>query len=393
MASGFDSDFKFEVGNGHSNSRSGNSNSNSHGSSDGNGGSARRAGTADAGGGARRAGTADAGSGAATATATTAATTAKPKLGSLPRRESMGVVNIRRAQLPPAISPATSTTALATSQGYARGGMDFAAPPRPRPATARPSTARSRLSHGMGGSSFKESSFQSPSMATATNAIGGFGASPYMHSGAANDSRISLLSMVGGGGGEREDADEFAEDEHARMVKNTRSSRALSNGGHQQQQQVGRPRSRTQSSEVSTRDEITTHNPQLAGLPAQQGIVTVFSGVQLPPRLDADLDALNKLARFRPLVLAPSNNRLSGLFHSGPRYIEPTAEQLNLDETELTGLCFSFREHIAVRVAAVCERQTAGIGAARRVGMRAADTQTRAAQALQAARQAQEGAA
>ncbi|KAJ1888461.1 hypothetical protein LPJ66_008563, partial [Kickxella alabastrina] len=388
MASGFDSDFKFEVamdrfreetrirtdrpliGNGHSNSRSGNGN--------GNGGSARRAGTADAGGSARRAGTADAGVGAATATATatTAATTAKPKLGSLPRRESMGVVNIRRAQLPPAISPATSTTALATSQGYARGGMDFAAPPRPRPATARPSTARSRLSHGMSGSSFKESSFQSPSMATATNAIGGFGASPYMHSGAANDSRISLLSMVGGGGGgggEREDADEFAEDEHARMVKNTRSSRALSNGGHQQQQQVGRPRSRTQSSE--------------------QGIVTVFSGVQLPPRLDADLDALNKLARFRPLVLAPSNNRLSGLFHSGPRYIEPTAEQLNLDETELTGLCFSFREHIAVRVAAVCERQTAGIGAARRVGMRAADTQTRAAQALQAARQAQEGAA
>ncbi|KAJ2879224.1 hypothetical protein IWW38_006157, partial [Coemansia aciculifera] len=57
-----------------------------------------------------------------------------------------------------------------------------------------------------------------------------------------------------------------------------------------------------------------------------QGIVTVFSVTQKPPSLDPDLEALNRLPKYRPLVLAPSSNRLSGLFHSGPRYIEPTAE-------------------------------------------------------------------
>ncbi|KAJ2180771.1 hypothetical protein IWW41_005520, partial [Coemansia sp. RSA 2522] len=57
-----------------------------------------------------------------------------------------------------------------------------------------------------------------------------------------------------------------------------------------------------------------------------QGIVTVFSGNQEPPPLDPDLDALNKLPKYRPLVLAPSSNRLSGIFHLGARYIEPTAE-------------------------------------------------------------------
>ncbi|KAJ2186038.1 hypothetical protein IW144_006344, partial [Coemansia sp. RSA 522] len=58
-----------------------------------------------------------------------------------------------------------------------------------------------------------------------------------------------------------------------------------------------------------------------------QGIVTVFSGNQEPPPLDPDLDALNKLPKYRPLVLAPSSNRLSGIFHLGARYIEPTAER------------------------------------------------------------------
>ncbi|KAJ2711033.1 hypothetical protein H4R19_003448, partial [Coemansia spiralis] len=98
-----------------------------------------------------------------------------------------------------------------------------------------------------------------------------------------------------------------------------------------------------------------------------------------PPPLDPDLDALNRLPRFRPLVLAPTNNRLSGLFNMGVRYIVPTAEQLNLDETELTGLCFSFRDYVTDRAQRVCDRQAELACAARHIGTCAADTQTRLA--------------
>ncbi|KAJ2326557.1 hypothetical protein GGI00_004710, partial [Coemansia sp. RSA 2681] len=106
-------------------------------------------------------------------------------------------------------------------------------------------------------------------------------------------------------------------------------------------------------------------------------IVTVFSVVQKPPSLDPDLEALNRLPKYRPLVLAPSNNRLTGLFQSGPRYIEPTAEQLHLDETELTGFCFSFRDYVSNRVHQVCDRQMGFATAARHMGTRVASSQAR----------------
>ncbi|KAJ2508620.1 hypothetical protein H4217_008515, partial [Coemansia sp. RSA 1939] len=122
-----------------------------------------------------------------------------------------------------------------------------------------------------------------------------------------------------------------------------------------------------------------------------QGIVTVFSGVQKPPALDPDLDALNRLPRYRPLVLAPSNNRLTGLFHSGYRYIEPTAEQLKLDETELTGMCFSFRDYISNRVQHVCDRQGQFVHAAKYIGARTSDSNAKLMHAYQLSRNDQEG--
>ncbi|KAJ1830675.1 hypothetical protein LPJ63_004788 [Coemansia sp. RSA 2711] len=234
--------------------------------------------------------------------------------------------------------------------------MDFASQ------RARPSTARSRLSQGLGTSSFKEQrhSAQHPG--------------PYMHSpglGRANDSRVSLLSMAG----PREDAHEPEAADAAQLslepaIKNIKSSRALSNQHASKSSGAGRPRSRTQSSE--------------------QGVVTVFSGVQEPPPLDPDLDALNKLPKYRPLVLAPSSNRLSGLFHMGVRYIEPTAEQLNLDDTELTGLCFSFRDFVSNRAQYVCDRQAEFVTAAKHIGVRAVETQSRLAHVGQLAKHEQD---
>ncbi|KAJ2719778.1 hypothetical protein GGI07_005003 [Coemansia sp. Benny D115] len=254
------------------------------------------------------------------------------------RRESMGAANIRRANNP-----------QGTPQPLLRAGAEYGSQ------RARPATARSRLSHG-------------GALGPGAEPISaGAGAGPYMHAGTLGDSCVSLLSMVG------------TRDEPP-AVKNARSFRALPGEHVAGAGAVGgagggdsiRPRSRTQSSEP--------------------GVVTVFSGVQLPPRLDADLDALNRLPAFRPLVLAPNNGRLAGLFHSGPRYVEPTAEQLRLDEAELAGLSFAFRDHVAARAQTVCERQTAVVTSARRVGMRAADSGTRAAQALVAARQVHDGA-
>ncbi|KAJ1816795.1 hypothetical protein LPJ75_001909 [Coemansia sp. RSA 2598] len=301
----------------------------------------------------------------------------------MPRRESMGLPNIRRASQQLHQNPSQSQgqhgqsqhqtpllppqPSQPLSQGLARN-VDFTSQQRPRP-----STARSRLSQGYSGGSLKESHYpgQIP-------AFQGYSSSnnPYlpMDSSHMSDSRISLLSMVGMPDDALINPDAAAESSRLSLgpaIKNTKSSRALSNE-HQVPAETARPRSRTQSSE--------------------QGIVTVFSGVQRPPRLDPDLDALNKLPRYRPLVLAPANNRLAGLFQSGPRYIEPTAEQLNLDETELTGMCFSFREYVSDRIQVLCERQTTCVASARRVGMRAADSNTRATQAYQTARQVQEDA-
>ncbi|KAJ2497733.1 hypothetical protein GGH96_004867 [Coemansia sp. RSA 1972] len=187
----------------------------------------------------------------------------------------------------------------------------------------------------------------------------------------ANDSRISLLSMAG----TREDVVEPPPAESSRLslepaVKNIKSTRALSNQHSANSPKPGRPRSRTQSSE--------------------QGIVTVFSGNQEPPPLDPDLDALNKLPKYRPLVLAPSSNRLSGIFHLGARYIEPTAEQLNLDETELVGLCFSFRDYLSNRVQRVCDRQSEFVTAAKHIGARATETQTRLVHVNQLAKHEQD---
>ncbi|KAJ2570579.1 hypothetical protein IW140_002251 [Coemansia sp. RSA 1813] len=152
------------------------------------------------------------------------------------------------------------------------------------------------------------------------------------------------------------------------LARSAKPSRVLSNPTPSD---PSRPRSRTQSSE--------------------QGIVTVFSGVQRPPPLDPDLDTLNRLPRYRPLVLAPSNNRLAGLFHSGYRYIEPTAEQLKLDETELTGMCFSFRDYISNRVQHVCDRQAQFVNAAKYIGARTSESNTKLMHTYQLSRSDQEG--
>ncbi|KAJ2778105.1 hypothetical protein H4R18_004802 [Coemansia javaensis] len=234
--------------------------------------------------------------------------------------------------------------------------MDFALH-RDVPAPA-PVPPRSRLPPSLTPSSFKE-----PLPL-------GRHANPYMLPaglGHATDSRVSLLSMAG----VPEDAAEPGLlDSPQLSLKNTKSTRALSSQHAARSSDAGRPRSRTQSSE--------------------QGIVTVFSGPQAPPPLDPDLDALNRLPRYRPLVLAPAGSRLSGLFHTGARYIEPTAEQLNLDETELTGLCFSFRDYVCDRAQRVCDRQSEFVCAAKHIGARAAETQARLLAASQQAKHDQD---
>ncbi|KAJ2544742.1 hypothetical protein GGF49_000950 [Coemansia sp. RSA 1853] len=144
---------------------------------------------------------------------------------------------------------------------------------------------------------------------------------------------------------------------------------------------------------AGTREDVVEPPPAEStrlSLEPAQGIVTVFSGNQEPPPLDPDLDALNKLPKYRPLVLAPSSNRLSGIFHLGARYIEPTAEQLNLDETELVGLCFSFRDYLSNRVQRVCDRQSEFVTAAKHIGMRATETQARLVHVSQLAKHEQD---
>ncbi|KAJ2385730.1 hypothetical protein GGI05_004604 [Coemansia sp. RSA 2603] len=127
-------------------------------------------------------------------------------------------------------------------------GTEFGSQQRPRPATAR-----SRLSQGLGGSSLKETHYPGQ--------LGGN--SPYLSLGGGglmNDSRISLLSMIGLNDEPSSlspvpllSADSGAESQRLSLgpiIKNTRSSRVLSNE-HRVPGEAGRPRSRTQSSEVS----------------------------------------------------------------------------------------------------------------------------------------------
>ncbi|KAJ1940005.1 hypothetical protein EC988_007158, partial [Linderina pennispora] len=111
-----------------------------------------------------------------------------------------------------------------------------------------------------------------------------------------------------------------------------------------------------------------------------------------PPPLDTDLEAFNQIPKYRPLVLAPSNNRLSGLFQSATRYVEPSAEQLNLDETELTGFCFSFRDYVTDRVQRVCDRQSDAVHAARQLGGRAAESAMQLSHVSHLVKQEREGA-
>ncbi|KAJ2807076.1 hypothetical protein H4R21_000621 [Coemansia helicoidea] len=194
-----------------------------------------------------------------------------------------------------------------------------------------PTGTMSRLSQSLAPGSLKEPQHH------------GLPTAPYLQlagSGHANASRASLLSMAGA----RDTVPEMDAFDSPRLsldpaMKNYRSSRALSG-------------------------EHIPRSPD---------------GMQRPPPLDPDLDALNRLPRFRPLVVAPASNRLSGLFHTGVRYIEPTAEQLNLDETELTGLCFSFRDYVCDRTQRVCDRQSELACAARHIGACASETQTRVA--------------
>ncbi|KAJ2413775.1 hypothetical protein GGI10_002832 [Coemansia sp. RSA 2530] len=274
--------------------------------------------------------------------ATPAASTSSLRSGIAPtgvtRRDSMGIGlggNIRRSQ----------QLAASSSQAHMRS-IDMSAQ------RSRPQTARSRMTQGLSGSTLKEAA--QPTLPQSSSSI--------YSAGLANNSRISLLSMIA----PREDLhhDELPQrcsTENTRLslgptVKSTKSSRALS-GDHSVSPEGGRPRSKTQSSE--------------------QGIVTVFSVAQKLPSLDPDLEALNRLPKYRPLVLAPSNNRLTGLFQSGTRYIEPTAEQLHLDETELTGFCLSFRDYVSNRVHQVCDRQMGFATAARHMSTRAATSQSR----------------
>ncbi|KAJ2238950.1 hypothetical protein GGI13_008180, partial [Coemansia sp. RSA 455] len=51
--------------------------------------------------------------------------------------------------------------------------------------------------------------------------------------------------------------------------------------------------------------------------------------------------------------------------------------ELHLDETELTGFCFSFRDYVSNRVHRVCDRQMGFATAARHMGTRAAASQSR----------------
>ncbi|KAJ2668992.1 hypothetical protein GGH99_006380, partial [Coemansia sp. RSA 1285] len=64
---------------------------------------------------------------------------------------------------------------------------------------------------------------------------------------------------------------------------------------------------------------------------------------------------------------------------------------LKLDETELTGMCFSFRDYISNRVQHVCDRQGQFVHAAKYIGARTSDSNAKLMHAYQLSRNDQEG--
>ncbi|KAJ2434786.1 hypothetical protein GGF42_009168, partial [Coemansia sp. RSA 2424] len=148
------------------------------------------------------------------------------------RRDSMGIGlggNIRRSQ----------QLAVSSSQAHMRS-IDMSAQ------RSRPQTARSRISQGLSGSNLKEATQQALHQ----------NSSSIYSAGLANDSRISLLSMIAPRGDDSHQDDLLPhrnQTESTRLslgpiVKGTKSSRALA-GEHSVSPESGRPRSRTQSSE------------------------------------------------------------------------------------------------------------------------------------------------
>ncbi|KAJ2852517.1 hypothetical protein IWW36_000145 [Coemansia brasiliensis] len=68
----------------------------------------------------------------------------------------------------------------------------------------------------------------------------------------------------------------------------------------------------------------------------------------------------------------------------------PQNVELNLDETELTGLCFSFRDYLSNRVQNICDRQSEFVTAAKHMSARAADTQVQLAHVSQQVKREQD---
>ncbi|KAJ1960300.1 hypothetical protein GGI12_003877 [Dipsacomyces acuminosporus] len=64
---------------------------------------------------------------------------------------------------------------------------------------------------------------------------------------------------------------------------------------------------------------------------------------------------------------------------------------LNLDETELTGICFSFRSYVSDRVQRICDRQSDLVIAAKHASARSTDSSSRLSYVTQLAKQDREG--
>ncbi|KAJ2460630.1 hypothetical protein GGI03_005234 [Coemansia sp. RSA 2337] len=93
---------------------------------------------------------------------------------------------------------------------------------------------------------------------------------------------------------------------------------------------------------------------------------------ELPQRGSAE----NTRLSLGPTVKGTKSSRaLSGDHSVSPEAGRP--RKLHLDETELTGFCFSFRDYVSNRVHQVCDRQMGFATAARHMGTRAAASQSR----------------
>ncbi|KAJ2345280.1 hypothetical protein GGH92_004111, partial [Coemansia sp. RSA 2673] len=182
--------------------------------------------------------------------------------------------NIRRSQ----------QLAASSSQAHMRS-IDLSAQ------RSRPQTARSRMTQGLSGSSLKEATQQ----ALHQNSTSIYSA------GLANDSRISLLSMI------------------------------------------------------APRGEEDLHHDEL------------------PQRGSAE----NTRLSLGPTVKSTKSSRALSGDHSVSTILALTNVELHLDETELTGFCFSFRDYVSNRVHQVCDRQMGFATAARHMGTRAAASQSR----------------